>query len=251
MTDLQQRIGTDRTIPILMYHQIDLPAPRGTSFRSLTVHPKSFKRQMYWMHRLGYRGLSMRDLMPYLDGERTGKVFGITFDDGYRNVFQHALPVLTQLGFTSTNYLVANQFDGGNVWDAHHNVPFSPLMSQGEAREWIQAGQEVGSHTLDHVHLPDLSLEQARHQISHSRHMLADAVKQEVTAFCYPYGQLTSGHAELVIEAGYCSATTTQRGLASAKDSPFLLPRVGVWRSTNLLHFFQKCLTQYEDRRRG
>jgi peptidoglycan/xylan/chitin deacetylase (PgdA/CDA1 family) len=124
-------------------------------------------------------------------------------------------------------------------------------MSQGEAREWIQAGQEVGSHTLDHVHLPDLSLEQARHQISYSRHMLADAVKQEVTAFCYPYGQLTSEHAELVIEAGYCSATTTQRGLASAKDSPFLLPRVGVWRSTNLLHFFQKCLTQYEDRRRG
>ena len=244
-------MGTGRAIPILMYHQIDIPAPRGTSFRSLTVHPKSFKRQMYWMHKLGYRGLSMRNLMPYLKGELSGKVFGITFDDGYRNVFQHALPVLNEFGFTSTNYLVANQFDGGNVWDAQNNVPFSPLMSQTEAREWIQAGQEIGSHTLDHVHLPDLSLEQARHQISHSRHVLSDAVNAEVTAFCYPYGQLTSGHAELVIEAGYDNATTTQRGLASAIDSPFLLPRVGVWRSTHLLQFFQKCLTHYEDRRRG
>lgn len=251
MNDLQQRIGTVRNIPILMYHQIDLPAPRGTSFRSLTVHPKSFKRQMHWMRKLGYRGLSMRDLMPYLNGELSGKVFGITFDDGFRNVFQHALPVLTECGFTSTNYLVANQFGGGNVWDTHNNVPFSPLMSQAEAREWVQAGQEVGSHTLDHIHLPDLPLEQARHQIFHSRHMLSDAVKEEVTAFCYPYGQFNSGHAELVTEAGYRSATTTQRGLASTKDSAFLLPRVGVWRSTHLLQFFQKCLTQYEDRRRG
>jgi peptidoglycan/xylan/chitin deacetylase (PgdA/CDA1 family) len=251
MTETQERIGTGRTIPILMYHQIDVPAPRGTSFRSLTVHPKSFKRQMYWMHKLGYRGLSMRDLMPYLEGARTGKVFGITFDDGFRNVFQHALPVLNQLGFTSTNYLVANQFDGGNVWDAQNNVPFSPLMSKAEAREWIQAGQEVGSHTLDHVHLPDVSIEQARHQIAHSRHMLSDAVHAEVTAFCYPYGQFDPVHAELVIEAGYRSATTTQRGLASTNNAPFLLPRVGVWRSTHLLRFFQKCLTHYEDRRRG
>ena len=100
------------SIPILMYHQIDLPAPRGSRFRGLTVHPSSFRRQMTWMHRLGYQGLSMRDLMPYLGGERTGKVFGITFDDGFRNVHQHALPVLRQLGFTSTNYFVANHLDG-------------------------------------------------------------------------------------------------------------------------------------------
>jgi peptidoglycan/xylan/chitin deacetylase (PgdA/CDA1 family) len=251
MMHMQERLGSSRPIPILMYHQIDLPAPRGTSFRSLTVHPRNFKRQMYWMHRFGYRGLSMRDLMPYLKGERSGKVFGITFDDGYRNVYQHALPVLTELGFTSTNYLVANQFGGGNFWDSQNNVPFSPLMSQSEARAWIQAGQEVGSHTLDHVHLPELSFEEARYQISHSRRVLSDALQEEVTAFCYPYGQLTTQHADMVFEAGYQNATTTQRGLANSDDSPFLLPRVGVWRSTPILRFFQKCFTRYEDRRRG
>ena len=58
------------TIPILMYHQIDQPADRGTQYRSLTVHPKSFARQMRWMHRLGYQGLSMRELEPYLKVER-------------------------------------------------------------------------------------------------------------------------------------------------------------------------------------
>ncbi len=239
------------SIPILMYHQIDVPAPRGTQFRGLTVHPKSFARQMRWMHRLGYRGLSMRDLMPYLKGERTGKVFGITFDDGFRNVFNNALPVLNELGFTSTNYLVAHQFDGGNVWDADHNVPFSPLMSKDEAKAWVNAGQEIGSHTLDHVHLPELSKEEARRQILESRKLLSDVVEQEVTAFCYPYGHFNSEHALMAAEAGYQNATTTQRGLASAQDGYFLLPRVGIWRTTHLLRFFQKCLTGHEDRRRG
>src|SRR5690606_27135184 len=104
-------------IPILMYHQVGLPAPRGTPFRSLTVHPDSFRRQMVWMHRLGYRGLSMRELVPYLAGQKQGKVFGITFDDGFRNVYEHALPVLNKLGFTSTNYFVVHQAGGTNVWD--------------------------------------------------------------------------------------------------------------------------------------
>jgi peptidoglycan/xylan/chitin deacetylase (PgdA/CDA1 family) len=193
----------------------------------------------------------MRDLMPYLNGERTGKVFGVTFDDGFRNVYVNALPVLTELGFTSTNYLVANQFDGGNVWDANNNVPFSPLMTITEAKSWSKAGQEVGSHTLDHVHLPELPFNEARTQIVESRRILSEAVEQEVTAFCYPYGHFNAEHVEMAAEAGYKNATTTQRGLAGSKDDAFLLPRVGIWRSTHLLRFFQKCLTSHEDRRRG
>jgi peptidoglycan/xylan/chitin deacetylase (PgdA/CDA1 family) len=240
-----------KAIPILMYHQIDVPAPRGTRFRGLTVHPKSFARQMRWMHRLGYRGLSMRDLTPYLKGEKTGKVFGVTFDDGFRNVYLNALPVLTELGFTSTNYLVANQFDGGNVWDADNNIPFSPLMTIAEAKAWSKAGPEVGSHTLDHVDLPQLSREEARQQITLSRHILSDTVEQDVTAFCYPYGHFSPEHIEMVAQAGYENATTTQRGLAGPQDKPFILPRVGVWRTTHLFRFFQKCLTDHEDRRRG
>ena len=154
-------------IPILMYHQIGEPNPKGTPFR-LTVHPSDFTRQMRWMRRLGYRGLSMRDVMPYVRGERQGKVFGITFDDGFRNVFENVTPVLSELGFTATNYFVSHQFDGGNVWDKHVGIPHAPLMSVSEMRAWAQAGNEVGSHTLDHVHLPALPPDEARRQIVQS-----------------------------------------------------------------------------------
>ena len=69
-------------IPILMYHQIDTPPVRGTPLRGLVVHPKDFNNQMRWLKWMGYQGLSMRDLEPYLAGEKPGRVFGITLDDG-------------------------------------------------------------------------------------------------------------------------------------------------------------------------
>jgi len=81
-------------IPILMYHQIDEPPPRGTPLRGLIVAPSSFAWQMRLLRWMGYRGLSMHDLEPYLNGHEKGKVVGITFDDGYQNNLQHALPIL-------------------------------------------------------------------------------------------------------------------------------------------------------------
>lgn len=237
------------SIPILMYHQIGKPNRRGTPFRALTVRPDDFARQMRWMRRLGYRGLSMRDLMPYLRGELQGKVFGITFDDGYRNVFQNAMPVLDKLGFTATNYLVANQFDGGNVWDADIGVPRSTLMSVAEMRQWAAFGHEVGSHTLDHVRLSEMQAEEARRQIVESKDVLEQALGAPVTAFCYPYGDHGPEHRLMAREAGYDNATLTQRGLARVSDDSFGLPRVMVPRSAGIFHFLQKCLTRYEDKR--
>ena len=60
--------------------------------RGLIVSPQSFASQMAWLKRLGYQGLSMPHLVPYLRGEKTGKVVGISFDDGYANNLDYALP---------------------------------------------------------------------------------------------------------------------------------------------------------------
>jgi len=238
-------------IPILMYHQIDTPARRGSPFRGLTVHPAAFRRQMVWLRRCGYRGLSMRDVLPYVRGARQGKVVGITFDDGFRNVLQHALPVLVELGFTATNYIVVKQLGGSNVWDHAAGVPPAALMSAAEVRQWVDAGQEVGSHTLDHPHLPQLPAVLAQQQIHDSRSALTQMLGSDVSAFCYPYGDLSPQVCDMVRAAGYTNATTTQRGLARRSDDMWRLPRVAVWRSTHILHFLQKCLTQVEDRKRG
>ncbi|MGB6103227.1 MAG: polysaccharide deacetylase family protein [Pusillimonas sp.] len=233
-----------------MYHQIGQPAPKGAPYRGLTVHPADFRRQMVWLRRFGYRGLSMRDLLPYVRGERQGKVVGITFDDGYRNVYQNALPVLNEQGFTATNYFVARQLDGGNVWDYEKGIAHSDLMSADEMRAWAAAGMEVGSHTLDHPFLPKLSPDIAAFQIKQSKQELEDILAADVTAFCYPYGGETPEIRAMVRDAGYTNATTTERGLARTSDDLYGLPRATVARSTNILRFLQKCMTGLEDKRR-
>lgn len=233
-----------------MYHQIGKPAPRGNPYRSLIVHPADFRRQMTWLRRFGYRGLAMRDLLPYLRGERDGKVVGITFDDGYRNVFQNALPILREQGFTATNYFVARQLDGGNVWDYDKGIAHSDLMSADEMRCWAAEGMEVGSHTLDHPYLPKLSPELADYQIRQSRTELEETVGKPVEAFCYPYGGLTPEIKSMVCNAGYTNATGTHGGLARVTDDVFALPRITVARSTNIFRFLQKCMTSLEEKRR-
>ena len=246
-----------RTIPILMYHQIDAPPPKGSPLRGLVVAPRTFWWHMATLWALGYRGLSMTQLEPYLRGESQGKVFGITFDDGYENNLRCALPVLKRFGFSSTCYVVAGAVGHTNSWDAEQGIAQVPLMNAAQLQRWVDGGQEVGSHTLTHAKLIELSAEQQRHEISESKRLLEAMVTQThgVRHFCYPYGLYDATSIDAVKLAGYVTATTTVRARvavdAAAQRSLRLLdlPRVLVSRSTTILHLLIKCFTSYENRR--
>lgn len=107
---------------------------------------------------LGYEGLSMSGLLPYLRGERHGKVVGITFDDGYLNNLTDALPVLQRQGFSSTCYAVSSLLGKTNEWDRDIGIAQVPLMTVDQLRLWVASGQEVGgqevgSHPQNHARL--------------------------------------------------------------------------------------------------
>jgi len=104
-------------IPILLYHHIAAPPPRGIPSRSNYVAPEHFARQMRWLKRLGIKGLSLEKAMPYLLGQRRGKVAVITFDDGFMSVFDKALPILADFGFYCSCFFVADKIGGLNDWD--------------------------------------------------------------------------------------------------------------------------------------
>jgi peptidoglycan/xylan/chitin deacetylase (PgdA/CDA1 family) len=239
-------------IPILMYHQIAQPGPRGTPLRGLVVSPRMFAQQMGVLRLLGFRGLSMTELTPYLAGERTGRVVGITFDDGYLNNLDNALPILQRHGFSSTCYVVADRLGQTNQWDAQQGIAQVPLMDPQQLQCWINGGQEIGSHTLSHAHLPGLDPLELEAQVCASRLRLEAVVQQPggVRHFCYPYGGIDAPARAMVAGAGYHTATTTQRGRVhlQRKPDPLALPRVLVSRTTTFLHLALKCLTAYEDR---
>lgn len=238
-------------IPILVYHQIAEAPPKGSSpFRGLYVAPAAFARQMAWLKRLGYTGVSMSGLLPYLRGERSGKVVGITFDDGYRNNLTQALPVLVKQGFSSTCYAVSGLLGKTNIWDGGIGIPQTPLMDEAEIRQWVAGGQEIGSHTHSHVNLMETDEPGCREEMVLGKTGLEAVLARPVEHFCYPYGHYEARHVELVRELGFATATTTQRSRCHAGMNLLQLPRVPVLRSTTLPVFWLKIATAYEDRRK-
>ncbi len=236
-------------IPILTYHQIEAAPAKGAPFRSLYVAPRAFARQMAFLKLLGYKGLSMSALMPYLLGEKVGRVVGITFDDGYLNNLTNAMPVLQKYGYSSTCYAVSQQLGKTNVWDIEAGIAQTPLMNAVQLRQWMAGGQEVGAHTRHHVRLTQAGKSSSSDEISLCKSELEAITNSPVNHFCYPYGDYVSDHVAMVRAAGFQSATTTQRGRCQAGADMMELYRVPVVRSTSLPLLWLKVATHYEDRR--
>lgn len=245
------RTANSLPIPILMYHQIEVAPPKGAAFRSLYVSPQSFARQMSFLSLLGYRGLSMSALMPYLAGEQTGKVVGITFDDGYLNNLTNALPVLNRHGFSSTCYAVSQQLGKSNEWDREIGIAQTSLMNAAQLRQWRAGGQDVGAHTRHHVRLTGADASTSMEEIFLCKSELETMTGSPVQHFCYPYGDYTDDHAAMARTAGFETATTTQRSRCQGGENMMQLPRVPVVRSTSLPSLWLKLATNYEDRRRS
>jgi len=238
-------------IPILTYHQVASAPAKGTPYRSLVVAPEDFARQMRFLRLLGYQGLAMNGLMPYLRGEKTGKVVGITFDDGYLNNLTNALPVLQRNGFSATCYIVSQLAGRTNEWDHDVGIPASDLMNADQLRQWVAGGQEIGAHTRHHVHLNQLDATACEMEIAGCKKELEAIIGSSVDHFCYPYGEYETRHADIAAAAGYLTATTTQRSRCQAGEDMLRLPRAPVMRRTSLLALWLKLRTRYEDRKRA
>ncbi|MBI3480321.1 MAG: polysaccharide deacetylase family protein [Nitrosomonadales bacterium] len=231
-----------------MYHNIGYP-PQQAKLRSLYVRTGAFARQMRLLRLLGYRGLSMSDAMPYLRGEKSGRVAVITLDDGYLDALENALPALRANNFSATCYVVSQRNGQHNDWDAAALNVRKQLMSAEQVKQWHAAGMEVGAHSRTHPRLTGCTDAELVDEIAGSKSDLEALIGAPVTQFCYPYGDVDARVVAATRQAGYSAATTTRRGRASAVDDPMQLRRVLVVGS-HLLHMFLiKLLTNYEDKR--
>lgn len=235
-------------LPILTYHQIAPAAPRGTPYRSLCVAPQTFARHMRLLAALGWRGLSMGQLQPYLSGQCSARVFGLTFDDGYRNNLVHAAPLLARLGFGATCYAVSARLGQTNAWDAEKGIPQVPLMTAAELRDWAAHGLEVGAHTRTHVHLSACTDAALLDEVQGCKTELEDALGQPVAHFCYPYGDHDARVRAQVAQAGFATATTTRRGRVQPGADRLGLPRAPVLRNTAWPTLLLKLYSAYEER---
>ena len=217
---------------VLMYHSISDPTD---AHDALCTSPERFEAQMSYLGRRGLRGVSVRELRRAMyAGDARGMV-GLTFDDGYEDFLDSALPMLERLGFSATVFVVAGMLGGENTWD-HRGLPRVRLRLAGAegVREISERGMEVGSHTITHPRLSGLDEEALVHEVDQSRQMLTELVGTSIDGLCYPYGNLDGRAVRAVRRAGYAYAVGTKRSISygvydwprvyvGEKDSPLRL----------------------------
>ena len=217
-----QRKFFGKGLPVFTYHSIG-DAPKGARDPFLYVSKARFDEQLAKLAEGGFTSGSLEELPA--EGN-PGKKVVITFDDGYRNVLKNGLEALTRSRFSAMQYLVAGMIGTRNEWDVKHGDVPEALMDAGEIREWLAAGQMIGSHSLTHRNLTKLSEAETREQILGSKKKLEDAFGVAVKHFAYPGGKWTPQVRDLVKEAGYLTACTTEFGVNTAQTPKFELKRI-------------------------
>lgn len=211
--------------PILTYHHVG-PRPRGARLKGLFVSTNLFSKQMQEFADEKFSAASYG--VALVTRPPQNREVSLTFDDGFVDVLENALPVLRWHNFSSIQFLVADLLGKTNSWQQKAGDTSQPLMNQTQVRDWLSARQEIGSHTLTHPWLTRIPLATAKEEITASKKKLEDLFGHPVEHFCYPYGDWNRAVRDLVEQAGYKTACTTERGTNDANQDPFALKRFTV-----------------------
>jgi peptidoglycan/xylan/chitin deacetylase (PgdA/CDA1 family) len=234
---------------ILMYHAV---GAAGEEPGCYIVPLRRFARQMRWLKSAGYHVLGVDELLRYRREHRLPppRAVAITFDDGYRDNWTLATPVLRRLGFTATCFLVTKRLGEVNSWDRSGELAGRPLLSRDEIRRMLEAGMKVGAHTRTHPVLPDLPPAAACEEVEGARHDIEQEFGVAADVFAYPYGRLDAAVRQAVEQAGYAGACCSRSGVNDPAIAPFLLRRVEV-RGTDSLLQFARAVRRGRARRRS
>jgi peptidoglycan/xylan/chitin deacetylase (PgdA/CDA1 family) len=206
-------------VPILTYHYIRINPDRFDRLGfALSVTPSDFAAQMDWLKGSGYHPITAGDLDAYLRGARglPSKPVILTFDDGYADFYTTALPILRAHDFRATAYVVSGF------------VGWPNYMTAAQVLEADRSGIEIGSHTVNHPNLTNLSYGSVRSQLIDSKQFLERLLGHPVTSFCYPSGKVNSTVAWQVANAGYDSATTMVFGFRHTLADRYIWTRLRV-----------------------
>lgn len=221
---------------VLSYHAVSERWPAA-----LSVTPSRLEAQLRLLLARGYRGRTFAEAVS----GGGGRVVAVTFDDGFRSVLEHALPVLTRLGLPGTVF-VPTDFPGGGpmAWPgidgwlkSEHASELQPL-SWDELRRLRDAGWEIGSHSCSHPYLSRLGDGELERELRESRHRIEGELGSACRSLAYPYGDHDERVVRAVAAAGYEVACTVPRRLTA--PAPLVWPRIGIYHGNGMPAFRAK-----------
>lgn len=192
-------------VPIMTYHYVSInPDPQGDPARTrLSVEPKTLAAQLDWLQANGYTTVTLDDVYYALDFgfDLPSKPIVLTFDDGYRDFYTEAWPLLKARNMQATIYLISSVLGQPPYLTLSmvQELASSPLIT-------------IGAHTETHRPLASIRPEQSREEIVGSKRAIELLVGRRIAHFCYPYGNYNDAVAKQVQAAGFVTATTTKPG---------------------------------------
>jgi peptidoglycan/xylan/chitin deacetylase (PgdA/CDA1 family) len=275
-------------VPILMYHSIsDGPEPGVSPYYQVNTRPAVFRQHMQFLADHGYRTVTLTELVanlttgPQDDGTKGlqdpgattprgpisafqhfsisafPKLVCLTFDDGFRDFYAEAFPVLQTHGFTATVFL-PTAFIGDERRQFRPSTlnyqPSTPkdCLTWSEVRELHRHGIHFGSHTVNHPKLVELDWPEIKSELSNSKSEIEQQLGEPATSFCYPFAfpqadrSFAQMFQDLLCESGYSSCATTELGRIRPGTDPFRLKRLPVNSQDDLALFAAKLNGAYD-----
>jgi len=205
-------------VPILVYHSVAPTHPgQNKEQRLLDVDTAMFRQQMYYLVANKYNVVPLSAVVDAIQGHGSVKPnsVAITFDDGWLSQYQNALPILEQLHFTATFFIITRQVGLGTAY-----------MGLDQLKALQRAGMTIASHTQTHPDLSKLSVAQLRNEVVGSRQDLQRMLGVNTDLIAYPYGCWSNRVAAAVKAAGYRAARALGGGISNGSSDEYALHSV-------------------------
>ena len=213
------------TPPALCYHRIGGPLELGVTRVGRSV----FARQMRALARGGWRTLSLSEFAVPRTTHQAPRTFLLTFDDGYASLAEHAYPVLADLGFTATTFLITDYVGTTNTWDVRYTWNRLTHLSWTGIEQWRARGFDFASHGRTHRRLTWLDDAAIENELQSSRDVLIRRLGPDAgRAIAYPFGAVDARVARHAQNAGYELGFGGVRGSGGARTA-LHLSRVPVY----------------------
>lgn len=258
-------------IPILMYHSISEGMQKNVHpYYEITTTPDVFDHHMQYLHENNYRVITLAQAVKILTNAQletrnkepetrisepatrnsepgTRNHVVLTFDDGYRDFYTNAFPVLEKYGFTATVFLPT-----GSIGDKRQVFNTRECLNWEEVCELNKKGVNFGSHTVTHPELKYLKKDEIEYELRKSKETIEAKIGEAIDSFSYPYAfpEAQDGFKEYLKEVlehyGYKTCVSTIIGTVTEGNDQFLLKRIPVNAYDDLMLFKAKLEGGYD-----
>ena len=227
----------NKAIPILMYHQVT-PNVRP-EFLACSITPRTFKIHMNILKLLRFTPINLTQLEDCRNGKSIlpKKPILITFDDCYQECIDHAVPILEENGFTAVFFVPTECVGSKSHWLMPELGFEFPIIDWATVKYLDTNGFQVGSHSMTHPDLTNVTSEDCYKELAESRKVLEEHLGHEVVHLAYPYGLFNDAVKSIAAKVGYKTVCSVIERFARHDDDPLALPRINVLDSYNIVDF--------------